>query len=223
MQISELFLCGRDCLHFGNTLLQGTEHLRAQPTGDKLPFLQESLCPTHRHNAWEEAPWQHLCLSLTSCFWTGLRINFWTPVKSKSSYASGRYPRAGRCPVRTNFFQVCFFLASWLLLFLWPKRACGLHRCGSGLGGHRQAAFCSITFLSAAPGEGVLQLVGFRELLSAHLFCLSEVFLEGKLLCFSLDSPRAWEVTFPISLRAQPLCKEVQPSDTAVLLHFHAN
>jgi len=69
-----------------------------------------------------------------------------------------------------------------------PKTVHGLCSSVLGLGGHRQTAFCSIASLSAAPGEDVLQLAGFEELLPAHL-SVFEVFLEGKLLCFNPDSP----------------------------------
>lgn len=61
-----------------------------------------------------------------------------------------------------------------------------------------------------------------RLIFPAHLFVF-EVFLGGKLLCFSSDPPQAQEITFAISLHAQSLCKEGQPSDTAVLPHFCAS
>lgn len=83
-------------------------------------------------------------------------------------------PESKVMPSADSFFQVCFFLHldsyfSSLKSVPVPKRARGLCRCVLGQGGCRQAAFYSITSLSAAPGKDVLQLTGFRELPPTHL------------------------------------------------------
>lgn len=131
--------------------------------------------------------------------------------------------------MQTQFFQVCFFVHldsyfSTMKSMTVPKKARGLCRCVLGLGGRRQAAFCSIAYLRAQPQGRMCsswQVSGsFSQLICLSVF---EVFLEGKLSCFSPESPRAWGSDFSCWPDAQPLCKEVQPSDTAVLLHFHAN
>lgn len=227
MQISELFLWGRDCLHFGNALLQGTGHLRAQPKGDKLPFLQESLCQIHRRNTGEEAPRQLLCLSLTLSFWTGLRINCWMPVKSKSSDTPGRCPRAGRCPVQAHFFQVCFFLhldcyfssmKSVTKESMWSAQMWFRTR--------RPQAGCILQhhFFEHSPRGGCTPAGGFqRPSLSSSVLSVWGFPRRKTVVVFVWTHHEPGEVTFPIGLCAQPLCKEVQPSDTAVLLHFHAN
>lgn len=160
MQISELFLWGRNCLHFGNTLLQGREHLRAEPQGKRCPSCRKA-CAQSTGATPGRSPRQLLCLSLTSCFWTGLRINFWTPVKSKSSDTPGRCP-SRVMPSGDSVFPGLLFCASWPLLFHYEVHDCTKESTWSVqmcFGARRPQAGCILQhrfFESATPGEDVL-------------------------------------------------------------------
>lgn len=203
-------------------------NLRALSVGERLPFgkpfcrvqstsglnTQGMSSPSCRKACAQStgamlgrSPWQLLCLSLALCFWTGLKINFGMPVMSKPSYTPQQCPRARWCPAQTHFSRSAFsyILTATFLLWspfpyqrervvcadvFWDKEAAGrLHFTALLLWAQPQGRTCSSWQVSES----------FSQLICLSVF---EVFLEGKLLRFSPDSPWAWGSDFSY----QPAC-----------------